>query len=163
MAIDEKPKENLLRDGKQFPRRLAFHLPKIQAQVLVGIRGNGAWSIFFGEDPVLQFNEAGRLRRLFMDGKKLSADGGRLEELERLSRGGKVQFERQKLGEESELELLRRCRELLGEAEKALAAGASLIGCVPVADEALLPDTLHLLQVGRNELRIANSPSANGS
>ena len=52
--------------------------------IVVGFRRDGALSIFFGDDPVYQFNAAGELRRAYCDGLLFKAVRGRLVSLRRV-------------------------------------------------------------------------------
>ncbi len=65
-----------------------------ELEIFLGIRAGSGWSIYFGEDPVLQFNERGQLRRLYLAGSKYAAAGGKLEKLTRRQLGGRVRLER---------------------------------------------------------------------
>ena len=49
--------------------------------IVAGFRADGALSIFFGADPVYQFNAAGELRRAYCDGLLFKAVQGRLVSL----------------------------------------------------------------------------------
>ena len=73
MAKDTEDREDLLRDGTQFPRRLELELFEQALQVddahvttvFCGFRENGAFSVYWGQDTVIQFNTSGELRRAF--------------------------------------------------------------------------------------------------
>ena len=127
MALNPQRREDLIRDARQFPQRALFRvmcssttsladmvLATEQVEVFVGVRSSGGWSIYFGEDPVLQFNERNELRRLYFAGVRYAAVSGRLELLHRAERGGRVVFERQVLEPERERELLDVCQGLVG-------------------------------------------------
>ncbi len=48
-------------------------------ELFAGLRSEGSWSLYFDEDPVIQFNPFGNVRRLFVDNCKYRvADAGRL-------------------------------------------------------------------------------------
>ena len=51
--------------------------------IVAGFRADGAFSIFFGEDPVYHFNADGELRRAYHDGLLIKAVDGRLVSLRR--------------------------------------------------------------------------------
>lgn len=91
MALDERDREDLLRDGRNMPLRGERTIDGVQ--VVVGFRSRGQLSLFCGADPVFQFNRDRDLRRVFFQGRRFAAEQGRLVELIRSSRGGKVQFE----------------------------------------------------------------------
>jgi hypothetical protein len=58
-------------------------IPDFEEPVVVGFRREGAASVFFGTDPVCQFNTAGELRRAFVGGLLYKAENGRLVALRR--------------------------------------------------------------------------------
>jgi hypothetical protein len=104
MARDESNREDLLREATALVERIEL-IPKGAADdqhIIAGFRRDGALSIFFGEDPVYQFNAAGELRRVFRDGKLLKATGGRLAALQRIRTQTEVQLVRHELSREEE-------------------------------------------------------------
>ena len=66
-------REDLLREATALVERIEL-VPHRDRQfdasepIVVGFRADGALSIFFGDDPVYQFNAAGELRRAYCDG-----------------------------------------------------------------------------------------------
>lgn len=125
MAVNPQKREDLLRDARQFPQRVLFHVnwpvapaantavATEQTEVFIGVRSSGGWSIYFGEDPVLQFNERNELRRLYFREVRYAAAAGNLELLKREERGGRVVFERQRLETECERDVLNACQDLM--------------------------------------------------
>src|SRR6476469_7681087 len=101
MARDESNSEDLLRDATALVERIELirHGALSHGHIIAGFRRNGAFSIFFGEDPVYQFNAAGELRRAYCDGKLLKANRGRLVALQRVRTQYEVQLIRHKLDE----------------------------------------------------------------
>src|SRR5204863_2544475 len=78
MAREESSREDLLREATALVERIEL-IPNgstSDGRIVAGFRRNGALSVFFGEDPVYQFNAAGELRRAYTDGKLLKADRG---------------------------------------------------------------------------------------
>lgn len=83
MARQESDREDLLREAVGLVRRVELRVDGEPEPVTAGYRRNGALSLYFGADPVWQFNTAGELRRGYVAGKLLKADGGRLIEMTR--------------------------------------------------------------------------------
>src|SRR5215216_4505512 len=94
MAREGSSREDLLREATALVERIEL-LPRttdrsmvasdlVGEHIIAGFRRDGALSIFFGEDPVYQFNAAGALRRAYCDGKLLKAARGRLAALQRV-------------------------------------------------------------------------------
>ncbi|MEM1069655.1 MAG: hypothetical protein AAGG48_10585 [Planctomycetota bacterium] len=90
MAIEERDREDLLRDGRTMVMRGECEIDG--SKVLVGFRRAGQASLYCGPDPVFQFNLGNELRRAFFRGKRLAARDGALVELTRDTRGGNVQL-----------------------------------------------------------------------
>jgi hypothetical protein len=101
MAREESSHEDLLREATALVERIELITSRSTSDghIVAGFRSNGALSIFFGEDPVYQFNAAGELRRAYANGKLLKADRGRLTALQRVRTQKEVQLVRHELNE----------------------------------------------------------------
>jgi hypothetical protein len=107
MARDETQREDLLREATALIERVAIVSRSVlagekcasteTAPIVAGFRANGSFSLFFGEDPVYQFNSVGQLRRAFVDGRLYKAVGGRLIELQRVRQHHQVELRRHEL------------------------------------------------------------------
>ena len=161
MAIEEEKREDLLRDAVTYTRRLMlrialpledYHEKQAQgsqprAELFAGCRADGCWSLYFGEDPVLQFTQLGRVRRLYVDGRKYAFLGGSLTELTRMARGGRVQLTHQADDSEREISLRQQCHRVLQLALNAIeASNVELVGKFPGNDERIMPDLRSFLQ-----------------
>src|SRR3954469_16416273 len=116
MAREESGREDLLREATALIERIELR-PRTtdlsiaasnlsDEPIVAGFRRDGALSIFFGEDPVYQFNAGGELRRAYFSGKLLKATRGRLVALERVRTEHEVQLMRNELLREEEVEFL---------------------------------------------------------
>jgi hypothetical protein len=101
MAREESDREDLLREATALVERieLAPVDDRDAKHIVVGFRASGAASVFFGADPVYQFNVAGELRRAFCDGLLFKASRGRLVTLSRQRRQNVTQLLSRELGE----------------------------------------------------------------
>jgi hypothetical protein len=97
MALRQQDREDLLQTGRAMPFRAEFEIHGVT--VLVGFRGDRQVSLYCGADPVFQFNRKSQLRRVFFEGRRIAAEGGRLFELHQDGRGGKVHFGRREIDE----------------------------------------------------------------
>ncbi len=68
MAREEDDREDLMREAMGLPQRAEFRCACHSDLITIGFRTSGAMSIFFGQDPVYQFDPEGRLRRAFVGG-----------------------------------------------------------------------------------------------
>ena len=107
MAREESEREDLLREATALVERIEL-LPRTpaadvserllpDAPIFAGFRADGAFSVFFEQDPVYQFNDAGELRRAYVGGMLFKASKGRLASLERVRTASEVQLVRREL------------------------------------------------------------------
>jgi hypothetical protein len=104
MAREESDREDLLREATALVERIEL-APAGDAgaeHIVVGFRAGGAASIFFGADPVYQFNVAGELRRAFCDGLLIKASRGRLVSLSRERLAAEVQLHSRELTQDEQ-------------------------------------------------------------
>lgn len=83
MARQEQDREDLLREATALVERVELIGDDEPFSLVVGFRRTGEGSLYWGADPVYQFNAAGELRRGFRAGKLLKAVQGNLVQLER--------------------------------------------------------------------------------
>jgi hypothetical protein len=83
MARNEADREDLIREATALVDRLELIVPGFDAPVTAGFRRHGGLSLFFDQDPVYQFDSAGRMRRGFVAGKLFRSQGDTLAELTR--------------------------------------------------------------------------------
>ena len=83
MARHEADREDLLREATALVERVELTVPGFDDPIVCGFRRNGSASLFFGPDPVYQFNMAYQLRRAFVAGRLIIADHRRLVALSR--------------------------------------------------------------------------------
>jgi hypothetical protein len=174
--MNEQPREDLLREARAYVRRLLFVLPQVETReldwvasqateqsqdwkIFVGIRESGAWSIYFNEQPVLQFNDLGHLRRLYQSGRRYSAEGGRLVELTRTAVGGRVSLIPVAVDVDDYELIERESRHSLRRVFQRLAQGlCEVLGQYPEEDTLLLDDIGRLLERAADEWTIAHAP-----
>lgn len=83
MARIESDREDLIAEATGLVRRAEWRVPFQSELVVAGFKRNGAWSIYWGTDPVYQFEVDGRLRRAFAHGSLWRTQGTTLARLER--------------------------------------------------------------------------------
>jgi len=118
MARQEHDREDLLRDGKQMPLRAECRIEDVV--VVIGFRDRGQVSMYFGADPVFQFNENRQLRRVFFEGKRFAAACGKLYELTRRKQDDKLQFLSTEIDEDAESVILKNLDQRLVQLQAAL-------------------------------------------
>lgn len=82
MAREESEREDLMREATALVERVEILCPNADP-IVAGFRADGAFSIFFGEDPAYHFNAADELRRAYCGGLLYKAVNGRLASLRR--------------------------------------------------------------------------------
>lgn len=148
MAREESNRENLLREATALVERVEL-VPHVsdssytanilgEAHIVAGFRANGALSVFFGEDPVYQFNAVGELRRAYCDGMLLKAIRGRLASLERVRTRNEVQLIRHELTENEHATFLSRMADHMQELAALLNGNRfQIVGQVPLSADVL--------------------------
>jgi hypothetical protein len=166
LALEEEPREDLLREATALVRRGVWSGPTIGSasapQIVAGFRRNGALSLFFDETPVYQFNPTGELRRAHSDGLLYKADRGRLFQMRRERAERQTTLVSRALTDEEQAALLAEAEARITALFQALEANQlSRIGQVP--DDA---DLRVELLAWRDEhplpLQIADRPNAAG-
>ncbi len=84
MAHTESDREDLIREAIALSPRAELQVPRFTVPVTVGFRSDGACSLFFGQDPVYQFDAAGGLRRAYVTGLLFRSQGDTLAQLTRM-------------------------------------------------------------------------------
>ena len=134
MAQQESDREDLLREATALVERveLAPEGGTNSEPVVAGFRAGGALSIFFGADPVYQFNTAHQLRRAYCDGQLLKAVRGRLVALRRVRQQHEVQLMRRELTDVEQVVVIGQMQERLRKLASQLSAGQlRIVGQVP--------------------------------
>ncbi len=84
MARHETDRDDLLQEATALVRRVEFRVPFLKEPIVAGFKRSGAWSVYFGADPVIQFDAESRLRRACVDGFLFRTQGSTLARLERV-------------------------------------------------------------------------------
>lgn len=105
MAKDAHDREDLLRDATGYVSRWEFRIPGVDHDLFSGFRAEDAWSLYWGQDEVIQFNVQRELRRAFWRGQLLAAYGRKLHWLRRQPTSS-VRLTRDPLGTEEQSEFL---------------------------------------------------------
>ena len=156
MAREESSREDLLREATALVERI--ELASSDQHIVAGFRRDGSLSIFFGEDPVYQFNAAGELRRAYSSGRLLKASNGRLVVLNRVRTEHAVQLVRHELSRKEEAEFVRQMSELLRSFAQLIEANdLEVVGQVPDGADVLGRVKASLATLG--EPRIAARPN----
>lgn len=151
-------REDLLRDATALTPRLSLRttLGSREVAVFAGFRGD-ALSIYFDEDPVLQFNAKQELRRAFVDGQMYRADLGRLMALRRNADARGVELLAEALDEKRHDALLALAAAQLAALHEAVRAGGyALVGEAPPGGGAV--DRLAAWLDAAGPLRVAAGP-----
>ena len=160
MARREQDREDLLAEATALVPRIELLVDGREQPVVLGFRRTHAASVYFGADPVYQFNSCHELRRAYRDGFLYKATRGTLARLERVRCAGRVELRRVDLDgtatarfiESAQLEL-QRLRERLQRGDY------RVVGSVPATDEPLSVALEWLINLP-SPLRVASSPHA---
>ena len=190
MAIDKQRRENLLDEATAYCRRVLLRIPihpawrrstsdsgphrlhlptdvnapsdcELYCKLFIGLRNDGGWSLYFDEQPVLQFNSRDELRRLFYGGERYAAAGGRLKWLCQDRSGGKLQLTACELPTAQSPSLTHDCGEWLSIAADLLQSGEyQLLGQYPEPDREWIISLAERLRRVAGQLNIAQSANA---
>lgn len=97
MARQEQDKEDLMREAVALRERVELEVSGESEYVTAGFRSTGALALYFGGDPVYQFDPEGRLRRAFVDGLLFRTQGHTLAELTRVRTDAATELQRRDL------------------------------------------------------------------
>ena len=92
VAREEHDREDLLREATALIERVELRIAGREQSVFVGFRRDGSGSIYFGDDPVYQFNTRGQLRRAFVAGRLFKSQQGALIAITRLRTPAETQL-----------------------------------------------------------------------
>ncbi|HEY2411127.1 MAG TPA: hypothetical protein VGI40_02735 [Pirellulaceae bacterium] len=152
-------REDLLREATALVERVELSIAGFEQPIVCGFRRDGSASFFFGPDPVFQFNTAFQLRRAFVGGKILKAEGGRLVALARVRASNEVSLVRHELTENEVQLLINDLRSNLQRLQAALEANSfTLNGQVP-ADAPMNARVLAWLKNAPKAIEIAAAPN----
>lgn len=113
MARDEHDREDLMREASGLNPRAEIHSPRLAQNLVFGFKPQGGLSLFFGVQPVYQFNSAGEFRRGFIDGRLFKAVNGSLVSLERERTAQEVTLWTKQLPDADAKEILRELTQYL--------------------------------------------------
>jgi hypothetical protein len=138
MAHECHDREDLLRDARALTPRIQLQAA-INGRVVslfAGFRG-AALSVYFGADPVFHFNAARELRRAFVAGRLVKADGGQLTAMERVHTAASVELRGEQLSDADSRALLDDVADRLSQLRCTMATGDyTLDGQVPADGDA---------------------------
>ena len=122
MARQESDREDLMREATALVRRAELTYPgRAEAEnVIAGFRRDGRLSLYFGADPVYQFDEGHRLRRAYVDGFLYRTQGGTLARLTRIRTPEVTHLLRHDLDPTELAEFRESARKTLAELQEAL-------------------------------------------
>lgn len=83
MAKNEADAEDLMRDAVSLVRRVECQYSSRPKPSLVGLNDLGWLFVYLGTDPMYRFDDRGRLRRAFVDGRLVRTEGTTLASMER--------------------------------------------------------------------------------
>jgi hypothetical protein len=158
MARSEENREDLLREATALVERVELRVDGFTESIVLGFRSKGACSIFFGADPVYQFNVRRELRRAYRAGKLLKAERGRLVELTRKRTADATQLVRRDFSDAETAAIAGDVQAQLVKLRDALAANRyEIVGQVPENVD-VVGRCRDELAMWRREFRIADSP-----
>lgn len=124
VARHESDREDLIREAVALRSRVEWLVPGQPEPVLAGLKRDGSLSIYFGQDPVYQFNPGGELRRAYCDHFLYRTQGTVLARLHRERTDTETVLARHDLSTSETEQLLDQMRTRLNSVRIALESGA---------------------------------------
>ena len=156
MARHETDRENLMLEATALIRRAEWSIPSHSDPIVAGFKRSGGWSLYFGPDPVYQYDADGRLRRAFVDGQIWRTQGTTLAGLRRERRKTESDLLRHDLSELELSEFLRNaCRDLEALHTALVHGTAQLLRQVPESSDVTVELTAALRTALDNGIRLA--------
>lgn len=160
MARQESDREDLLREATALVQRVELVVAGYDEPIVCGFRRDGSVSLFFGADPVYQFNTASQLRRAFVAGRIHKAEQGRLVALSRERSTTQVSLVRDELSGDEPAAFLTTMQGHLSRLREALNGGSFVIqGEVPSGGN-VIGRMLRWLEALPATIEIATRPNA---
>ncbi len=132
MAANEHDREDLLREAVALVPRAELQVHGLPELLTAGFRSNRMLSLYFGQDPVYQFDAAGRLRRAFEAGLLYRTATSTLSRLQRVRAENSVTLLRHDLNPLELSEFRSRMQQILETLRVALEnGGVTVVRCVP--------------------------------
>lgn len=160
MARDESPREDLMLEAVAFVHRIELQPEPDAAPVVIGFRQDGSASVFFDDDPVVQFNTRRQVRRGYHAGRLIKAEQGRLVALTRVRTETETQLVRHELSDEEANAYLQDLQRRLRQLRELVNQPHCLVHRQVPADVDVLDQVRTWLNSLSEPLRIASAPSA---
>jgi hypothetical protein len=160
MARAEHDREDLLRQATALIERVELQIQEYADPIVAGFRRDGSLAIYFGADPVYQFNSTGELRRAYVAGLLYKAEHGHLVEMHRERDATATSLVSRQLKAEEETTLLTKVRVELNDLLNTLQQQQfTLVGQVP-ADANVIARVREQISRLSDPLKIASMPHA---
>lgn len=123
MAKFKEDREDLLRDATAYAVRAELSCAGFPQSIFCGFRDSQAFSVYFGQEAVFQFNVQRELRRAFWQGQLLASYQRELHRLERPA-VARMRMSRQSLSPEESLACMNFLTTSLAQLTSCLTSGA---------------------------------------
>ncbi|WP_166819758.1 hypothetical protein [Thalassoroseus pseudoceratinae] len=146
MARNESDREDLMREAIALVRRAELEIPEADEPVFIGFRRTGAFSIYWGADPVYQFDPEFRLRRAFVDGFLFRTTGETMAKLNRVRSASATELHRTDLSWEALRDFLSEVRECCERLLHVLESRqANVLAAIP-DEELVIPEAIGFIK-----------------
>jgi hypothetical protein len=168
MSRQSTDREDLLREATGLKQRIELRLADVdkdsressRESIVAGYRNNGSLTVYFGGDPVFQFNTDLELRRVFHHNHPMKAEAGQLVVLRRVRESEQTVLYRRVLSEEEQAALINEACQRLEEMLKRLQLGDyRCVGKVPADVEIEQRLQADLERLVTQPMRIAALPN----
>lgn len=169
MAKQEVDREDILREATALVNRLELAVPGRSEgdHIVFGFRKCGSLAVYFGAEPVYQFNAKHALRRAYDQGCLLKAVDYLLVSMRRERQGGSLQLLSTSWNAEKTMEFVAQVRQDMSQLAEAIAAGEFQVHGFVAAEqqttaELLITQFCHWCNDHLPNLQVARLPSVSG-
>jgi len=149
MSRNEADREDLMAEATALRERVELVVPGEPEHVIAGFRDNGVFALYFGPDPVFQFDAQGRLRRAFVEGDLYRSQSTTLARLTRTRSAGEVNLVRHDLDSDELSRFLSAMHDKLSRLYSALEHGTTQVIRQVPPQAVLLPRLLRAVDGAR--------------
>lgn len=161
MAKDEHDREDLLKDATGYIVRVELKLEDIEPVIFCGFRESDAFSIYWGQDEVIQFNADKAIRRGYWQGRMIASYLCQLHWLNRDPSQARTQLSRERFSPDEQERFLELARARATLLRSRLQSNAyELIGQVPADGDAVARILDWLFENQTAPLPLAKHPGA---
>lgn len=164
MAKDAHDREDLLRDATGYVQRVELRVEGVKPEIFCGFREQGAFSLYWGQDEVFQFNADWALRRGYWQSRMIASYLHQLHWLNRDATEARAKLSREAFSNDQQAEFGQNLATRLRLLKRAIDEGTyEVLGQVPPDEQIIARLRGWLGRLDCNQLVLAKHPGVGRS